>query len=81
MSVQPTTISSSRNTLDKENNISMPEFIQKIRSRSISKDQAYDLVLPQFVDTESGDVKLMEQQDHSMDSKLEDDEDIEVIRC
>lgn len=60
----------------------MPEFIQKIRSRSISKDQAYDLVLPPFVDSESGDVKqLMEQQDHSMDSKLEEDDEIEVIKC
>lgn len=77
----PVVVSSRRNTIDKENNISMPEFIHKIRSRSISKDQAYDLVLPQFVDPESGDVKLMEQQDHSMDSKMEEEEGIEVIQC
>lgn len=79
----PPVSNSRRTSFDKENNLSVPEFIQKMRSRSISKDQAYDLVLPQFVDPEQGDVKqLMDQQDHSMDSKLEDEEEgIEVIRC
>lgn len=82
-STLPPVSNSRRTSFDKENNLSVPEFIQKMRSRSISKDQAYDLVLPQFVDPEQGDVKqLMDQQDHSMDSKLEDEEEgIEVIRC